>query len=73
MEKEVFVKLDSYNEALGLVDTMKTKLDKAKLTLEKVKKLKESEDTEIQLWQENLAAVEEKINFIDNTLVDPEL
>ena len=52
---------------------MKIKLDKAKVTLEKVKKLKESEDTEIQLWQENLAAVEEKISFIDNTLVDPEL
>ena len=44
MEKEVFVKLDSYNEALGLVDTMKIKLDKAKVTLEKVKKLKESEE-----------------------------
>ena len=68
MAKEVFVKLDSYNEVLGLLDAMK-----AKATLEKVKELNHKEDTELQVWENNLAAVEQKINFIDSTLVEPKM
>ena len=73
MTKEVFVKLDSYNEVLGLLDAMKAKIERAKLTLGKVKELKHKEDTELQVWENNIAAVEEKINFIDGVLVEPKM
>lgn len=73
MEKEVFVKLDSYNEVLGILDAMKAKVERAKATLEKVKELKHKEDTELQVWENNITAVEEKINFIDSTLVEPRM
>ncbi len=71
-QKPIYVKLEAYKEVLGLLHGMKTKVDLAKKTLEEVKKLKKDEDTEIELWENNLSEVEAKLHFIDETLAEPE-
>ncbi len=70
-QKPVFVKLDSYKEVLTLLNSMKVKLDKAKETLEEVKKLKKDEETEINLWENSINEVEKKIMFVDDALGEP--
>ena len=68
-KKPVFVKLESYQEILSLLNTMKTKIEVAKGTIEDIKKIKRDEEAEIEMWENSLNQVEDKINFIDSVLV----
>lgn len=71
-KKPVFVKLESYQEILSLLNTMKTKIEVAKGTIEDIKKIKRDEEAEIEMWENSLNQVEDKINFIDSVLVECE-
>lgn len=68
----VFVKIDEYDEVLALMKTIRKKLDEAKETLLKVHDLKNEEDHQLELWQNTLAEVEKKVDFIDHSLSEPE-
>jgi hypothetical protein len=70
--KAIFVKLDVYKDILDLVGTLKDKLAGAKGTLEKLQTLKQEEEAEFELWQNSIKEIEEKINFIDRTLIEPD-
>ena len=68
----VFIKVDEYDDVLSLVRTIRKKLDEAKETLLKINDLKNEEDHQIELWQNTLAEVEKKIDFIDHSMNEPE-
>jgi len=68
----VFVKVDEYDEVLGLVKMIRKKIDEAKETLLKINELKNEEDHQLEIWQNNLAEVEKKIDFIEHSLNEPE-
>ena len=68
----VFIKVDEYDDVLGLVKTIRKKLDEAKETLLKINDLKNEEDHQIKIWQSTLAEVEKKIDFIDHSMNEPE-
>jgi len=70
--KAIFVKLNEYKDILGLVDELKTKLDTAKHTLEKIKGLRTEEETELELWDNSIKEIESKIAYIDKTLLEPD-
>jgi len=70
--KAIFVKLNEYKDILGLVDELKTKLDTAKHTLEKIKGLRTEEETELELWDNSIKEIESKIGYIDKTLLEPD-
>ena len=72
MQKQVFVKLDEYNEILTLVKKMRTKINNAKMVLHKVQKAKRDEDVELELWQASLDQVERKIAMVDQSLETPQ-
>ena len=73
MEKmPVFVKVEDYNEVLSLMSVIRKKLEDAKETLLKVNELKNEEDHQLEVWQNTLAEVEKKIDFIDHSLNEPE-
>ncbi|MEW5896736.1 MAG: hypothetical protein AB1668_03530 [Nanoarchaeota archaeon] len=73
MEKmPVFIKVEEYNSVLELMNVVKKKLDEAKSILLRINDLKNEEDHQLELWQNALAEVEKKIDFIDQSLAEPE-
>jgi len=68
----VFVKIDEYDEVLNLVKVIRKKIDEAKETLLKINDLKNEEDHQLEMWQNTLAEVEKKIDFMDHSLTQPE-
>ncbi len=72
-QKPVYVKLDEYKTILTLVDALKEQVHAAKQTLEEVKKLKQEEDVELEIWQTVVAEIENRIAYIDNTITEPEM
>ncbi len=68
----VFVKVDEYEEVLSLVKMIRKKIDEAKETLLKINELKNEEDHQLEIWQNNLAEVEKKIDFVEHSLNEPE-
>lgn len=74
MEKgmPVFVKVDEYKDILEIVGLIKSKLEQARSTLNKINEIKNQEDTSLAAWQQDLDEVEKKIALIDGTLFEPE-
>ena len=73
MEKmPVFIKIEEYNDVLGIVKAVRDKLEEAKTTLLKINDLKNEEDHQLEMWQNTLAEVEKKVDFIDHSLSEPE-
>lgn len=68
----VFVKVEEYDNVLGLLKTIKSKLDEAKATISKIGELKSEEDHQLEMWQSTLAEIEKKVEFIDQSLTEPE-
>jgi chromosome segregation ATPase len=71
-ERSIFVKLDDYKEVLELMNAMKSKLNEAKGVLNEIKKLRDEEATEIELWENSVSEIERKIGFVDKSLFDTE-
>ena len=67
----VFVKVDEYKDILDILNLVKDKLNEARTTLNKINKLKNEEDNELNLWRSELDEIEKRIGFIDNTLFEP--
>lgn len=68
----VFVKIDEYENVLSLVKLIRKKVDEAKETLLKIHDLKNEEDHQLEMWQNALAEIEKKIEFINHSLNEPE-
>ena len=68
----VFIKIDEYEEVLELVKMIHRKLEDAKTTPLKINDLKNEEDHQLEMWQNALAEVEKKIDFINQSLNEPE-
>ncbi len=68
----VFVKIDEYDNVLELVKAIQKRIGDAKETLTKIHDLKNEEDHQLEMWQNSLAEVEKKIEFIDHSLSQPE-
>lgn len=71
-QKPVYVKLEEYKNILALVDTLKAQVNGAKETLDEIRKLKQEEDVELEIWQTVIHEIENRVNFIDNTITEPE-
>ncbi|MEK6939240.1 MAG: hypothetical protein AABX31_00785 [Nanoarchaeota archaeon] len=68
----VFIKIEEYEQVLELVKMIRKKLEDAKATVMKVNDLKNEEDHQLEMWHNALAEVEKKIDFIDQSLNEPE-
>jgi uncharacterized protein Yka (UPF0111/DUF47 family) len=74
MERQapIFVKVDEYKDVLDILDLVKNKIREAKTTIGEINELKNQEDNEIALWSNEIADIERKVDFIDQTLLEPE-
>lgn len=69
-EKSVFIKLNEYKDSLSLFEQLKSKIEEAKETINKIESLKEEENTEIDLWNNSINEIEKKVNHIDSLMID---
>lgn len=68
----VFVKIEDYDQVLTIMKTIRKKLEESKDTLAKIHELKAEEDHQLEMWQSTLSEVEKKIDFMDQSLSEPE-
>ena len=68
----VFIKIEEYDDVLKLMKLIRKKLEEAKATVLKINDLKNEEDHQLEMWDNALAEVEKKIDFIDSSLNEPE-
>ncbi|MBW2983659.1 hypothetical protein KY361_00935 [Candidatus Woesearchaeota archaeon] len=68
----VFVKIDEYKDVLEIIGVVKDKIEEARNTLGRINELKNDEDGELEMWNSKLEEIEEKIEFIDKSLFQPE-
>lgn len=69
----VFVKIDEYKEVLDIIAVAKEKIHDAKSVMEHLTELKDQEDAEIDAWKSHLEDIEKKLQYIDNSLFEPNL
>jgi tetrahydromethanopterin S-methyltransferase subunit G len=67
----VFVRIDEYKDVLEVLNLLNAKLGKAKEIIQRINELKADEDAELEMWQKELSDVEKKMDFLNHTLVEP--
>ncbi|MBU0461220.1 MAG: hypothetical protein KJ574_01400 [Nanoarchaeota archaeon] len=74
MERQtpVFVRIEDYKDVLDIMELIKAKIIEAKQIIEQINTLKNQEDSELELWHNELDDVERKIEYMDKTLFEPE-
>jgi len=73
MEKmPVFIKIESYEDVLDLIEMIRKKTNEAKTTLLKINELKEEEERKITIWKDNLFSIENKLDELNNKLFQPD-
>lgn len=70
-DKNVFVKIDEYNDILDIIALINEKVNQSRTILGKINDLKNQEDSELDAWKNSLDDVERKLRFIDQTLFEP--
>jgi hypothetical protein len=70
-EKNVFIKIEEYNDILDIITLINEKVKEARLVLGKLNELKNQEDNELSAWKNSLDEVERKLKYIDQSLFEP--
>jgi hypothetical protein len=70
-EKNVFIKIEEYNDILDLIALINEKVKEARTVLGKLNELKNQEDNELISWKNALDEVERKLKYIDQSLFEP--
>ncbi|NTV24403.1 MAG: hypothetical protein HGA85_08635 [Nanoarchaeota archaeon] len=70
-EKNVFVKIEEYNDILDIIALINEKIKDARIILGKINDLKNQEDSELETWKHSLDDVERKLKYINQTLFEP--
>ncbi|MCK5282317.1 MAG: hypothetical protein KAK00_02815 [Nanoarchaeota archaeon] len=68
----VFIKIKESGNIGELINYLKNKVEETKTTLESLKLLSYKESSKIGEWKSNLRYVNEKIDGISNSLLEPE-
>lgn len=72
-EMPVFVKIDDYKQIVDVLHVTQEKLRKAKLLLAKINELKAQEDAEIDTWTNEVEEIDERLEHVNKTLLEPEM
>ena len=70
-DKNVFIKIEEYNDILDLIALLNEKVKEARTILGKLNDLKNQEDNELMAWKNSLDEVERKLKYIDQSLFEP--
>ena len=68
-DNSMFIKVETYKEAVTTVDQIKAKVEDAKKSLAKISELKREEEIEMDIWQRMVSDIEARMAKIDHTLL----
>ena len=68
----VFIKVERYEDISKTITKIRQMLKDAKDSLDKISNLRGQEEREIEEWNAELEAVEERLTTIEETLLHPE-
>jgi len=69
-EKPLFVKIDSYKQAMHTLDALKAKLEDAEEVLRAFEDIKSQEDMKLESWKRDLQNMKDKLFSIDKELFE---
>ena len=69
-DNSMFIKMETYKEALAAIDLIKGKIDDAKKSLIRINDLKKEEEVEMEIWRKMVNDVEVKLRRVDQTLAN---
>ena len=64
----VFIRIDKFEEALKIFNDTKKKLSEMEEILKDIKKVKEKEEEELQVWENEIKNLKEKIEKVDREM-----
>lgn len=67
-EEPIFIRIDKFEEGSQTFEEVKRQVDNLEKMFSEVKKVKEQEDKELELWETEIKQVKEKIENIDNNI-----
>lgn len=67
-EEPIFIRIDRFEEGSQTFEEVKKQVDNLEKMLGEVKKVKEQEDKELEIWEAEIKQVKEKIENIDNNI-----
>jgi uncharacterized protein YoxC len=70
---QVFVRVEEYKSIIELMEAVRQKLGQAKNLLAKVNELKQQEDQQIDSWAKDIDDVEDRLNSISKSLLEPQV
>lgn len=66
--KPLFVKVDDYKDVHNVLALTKAKVMEAKEILVRIERLRQEETAETDLWKNEIADVEQRLEFIDRSM-----
>ena len=70
--KPLFIKIDEYDEVKDTIKVIRGKIAEARVILDKIQQLKHEEESELEIWRNELDNVDKKVGFISETLAPTE-
>jgi hypothetical protein len=64
----IFIKIEKFKEVVEKFNEIKNKVFEIESSLKKLKEIKEKEDSELKMWDEEMQLLRQKIDVIDNSL-----
>jgi len=69
-KKPLFIKVDKYEEAIHVLNSVKDKLNEASNILNELRQIRRDEDSQLEGWTDHLNMVKEKLTDIDKILFE---
>ena len=66
----VFVKIEDYKDILNTLEHIKDSVEEAKKVLVEINELKSNEDSHLEMWNDVLGEIEQKIESIDEDIFE---
>ena len=64
----VFIRIDRFEEALKIFNEMKSKVSEIDGVLEDIRKIKEKEDNELKIWENEVRSMKEQIEKVNKDI-----
>lgn len=67
-EEPIFVRIDKFEEGLNIFENARIKVEEMERILQDIKKLKDEEEKEIELWEQEISAMKSQIEKVDKDI-----
>ena len=66
--EQVFIRIDKFEDAIGVFNRTKKKISEIEVALEEIKGIKEKEDRELEAWENEIKSMKDQIEKVDRDI-----